>query len=200
MLIAAFDPGKTNFAYAIIDTESNELLKTGMINNTIKSVTTDVKLRNSINEFKREVRRILYGLKLTPTDAVILERMQYRPGRGHAPAELVNLMIGVLLHDAANRTQVHLVMPATWKTHYKRVFSYCIGNCKYCANKKCLVVKKNKRYCSMWKNDSLFKTLLQRMCGIEVSTDHEADATCIACYLAGKEEGNDRYIKLLRKA
>ena len=200
MLVVGFDPGKDHFAYSIVDVNDRTLIKTGMLEFTLYSLSHKPKeARYKYNAFKREVKRLLVGYAgLTPSDLVTLERMQVRPGRGMAPVEITNIMIGAVLGVTSEICGFSLVTASTWKRAVKsNEMSFAVGNCKFCRNRKCNVNLRNKRHCSKWKNDHVFRDGLNAL-GIDVSTDHEADAVCLACYSAQNYTGKKLLLKKLR--
>jgi len=204
MITVGFDPGKTNFAYAIVDGERRTLVQTGMIQNVIKTLNGGGSkkkadnFKHSVNLFKKEIRGILKKYAgLTSRDLVVFERMQVRPGRGHAPVEVTNLMVGLAVSVASEVTGSMLVTASTWKRHVKtNVYHKLVGNCRFCRSRKCVINLRNKRFCKNWKNDRVFRDGLAKYNGIDIKTNHEADAVCLACYGISTAYNKDVFLKL----
>lgn len=153
MNILAFDPGKHNFAYALLS--DGAVLETGYLDSF--SDVTEGEIYNSITMFCDSVADLLDKFCLDPNkDWIVLERFMHRPGRGMgAVNELINLMIGMLMSIATRdyELECYLVTPAAWKNHMRRTYE-------------------------MQKSSGMLG-VLEKPEGLTV---HEADAIGIACY------------------
>lgn len=116
MRVLAFDPGKDNFAYALLDDE--RCVRHGFV-----PTVTSLAHFSHIDEAQHMLRKFDELIEpLATTDTVWFERMMYRPGQGAGNVnELINVMIGMLVTRAlAHKCRTFPVTPATWKNHYRR--------------------------------------------------------------------------------
>jgi hypothetical protein len=122
MRIIALDPGKINFAFAVM--EDRKVRECGYLK-TLRSLKWD--------DFEKEstgFRGRYFDLitKYEP-DCVLAERFMARPGgNGGAVGEYINIMLGILSTvNASKGIPTHLVTAAQWKNYlnrrYKRVES-----------------------------------------------------------------------------
>jgi hypothetical protein len=114
MYILALDPGKINFAYAVLD---GELKETGVL--------TPPELVADIPKFVNEQIRPLLVKGGDQKTAVVIERYMFR-GQSSVHAEKVNLIIGgtqLLLHQLG--IECCLITASQWKKtltgHIKRI-------------------------------------------------------------------------------
>ena len=116
--ILSMDPGVTNFAWAILEVARPfkvKIIATGMLDNTIKELTSSIKegtqlFRNEILELREE-----YSI-----DHMIMERFMSRGMKG-LTIELVNVMIGVMMGMwSSNSRAFKLITAAQWKNEWNR--------------------------------------------------------------------------------
>lgn len=114
MRIFAFDPGKNNFAYAVI--EKQRCVRHGHLRTITEMNHANV--TGQLKGFRHDFMKVLG--KGSPHDWIAFERMQHRPNLGGgAVVEYINLMIGVCMalgHEAGAR--IYPVTPVVWKNHF----------------------------------------------------------------------------------
>ena len=117
-MILALDPGKRDFAWAAID--GVKIPGFGMIHHTIY----DIDAMHAMPQRAAFVGELTAVLNKYNPNVVVIERMQQRPGMGGgAPAEYINVMIGVVLEICAGRgIKFRGVTAATWKNHMKLAY------------------------------------------------------------------------------
>ena len=118
MRILAGDPGKVNFALAVIDVQGKniEILGTRMFQKPIQNLTLD--MRQQVKEFLKEIAAIdkEYG----PFDAVSFERFQSR-GLGGNTIEAISLMLGVLcFYFTKKNVPIHVITASQWQNAFNR--------------------------------------------------------------------------------
>lgn len=112
MKVLAFDPGKDNFAYAVINNQG-KCKHYGFVR-SFRSLA-ETKVRRNVADFKADIIGLIE--KHNP-DVLIFERMQHRPNRGGgAVVEYINIMLGIILGEMSRVAHLYPVSPATWKTH-----------------------------------------------------------------------------------
>ncbi len=123
MKILAFDPGKDNFAYAVLD-KNGKVKEHGFVR-TATDLSAD-KLHDGIGAFIADIEKLL--IKHGP-DFVAIERMQHRPKfGGGSVVEYINIMIGaVLTLTRQHRYKTFAYPAATWKAHMKKLFKWTKG-------------------------------------------------------------------------
>lgn len=111
MRVLAFDPGKSNFAYAV--GEDGQLETFGFVTALLDDLTADV--TGQVLRLADEFQGLL---KTHQPDLIVAERFMARgmPGQG-AVSEFVNLSLGVLVSVAAP-IEVTVIPAATWKNHW----------------------------------------------------------------------------------
>lgn len=182
MKLLAFDPGKRNFAYAVL--HDGRCIEHG----TVRTVTGLADGRyDAIAQFRRDVDKIFARHRFAERtarcagDVVAFERMQHRPNvGGGAVVEYVNLMLGMVVsrvHDA--RLRLYPVLASMWKRHYGRMFGYAPG--------RLAMLTHDVR--ARAPAGSGTKTKTETIRGIfdgqpraSRLNEHEADAVGIACY------------------
>lgn len=121
LVILSMDPGKVNFAWSVIEARrpfSVKLLATGMIHNTVKDLTKN--LREQVITYSRELQEIIEEYQV---NSLIMERFLSR-GMGGTTIEVVNLMIGAALMTAQRTIKRQkLITAAQWKNAFNRVAS-----------------------------------------------------------------------------
>lgn len=117
-VVLALDPGKRHFAFCVIVGAS--LKRVGMIHNTIN----DIDAAHALPQREAFVAELDSVLDRYEPQILVIERMQQRPGMGGgAPAEYINIMIGVVLeHCTAKGIEFRGVTAATWKNALKRAY------------------------------------------------------------------------------
>jgi len=177
MKILSFDPGKNNFAYAVVS--SNQRCKK---HGFVRSITTLEynKLPDELTRFTNDISALL----AEKPDLVIVERMQHRPKfGGGAVVEYINFMIGVLTELVRQHgCRIFLVSPPTWKSHYIKLYAVDIKKTPFSMSTQKMSVKAPK--------GSGKKTMTIIVKGVldgqakydEELTPHEADAIGIGCY------------------
>jgi len=107
MRVLVFDPGKINFAYALLD--NGKVLHKGWIDPP--TVVDDV------GGWRSTVR---FFFKKQKPDIIVVERYQYR-GRQSVDSELINCITGLFAGVADELgIPMKLVMPAAWKPWTRR--------------------------------------------------------------------------------
>jgi hypothetical protein len=175
MKILAFDPGKKNFAYALIEDErcrDHGMLPTV---STLNSVRYGDELRAFVRAIDQQLAR------LTDRDFVWLERMQHRPMMGGgAVVEIINVMIGALLTRAVERgIRAYPVAATTWKSHMMR--RHGIEKKMFTMTTQKLRIKQPPGSPTKTKA-VLVPGLLDGQPGAAELTAHEGDAIGIGCY------------------
>jgi len=115
MKILGLDPGKHNFAYALVD-------RTGVVaTGHLPTVT-----RFDPNDFETEINTFIDTLEplILQANLVAAERMQSRPGFGAGQVvELMNLMLGLTWATChTHRIAMYPVMATTWKRHWRTAY------------------------------------------------------------------------------
>lgn len=115
----SFDPGKANFAFASLTTKPS-LECAGLLNCPIGSLKVNEQ-KKMLEGFTKEVSKLL---NRTRPDMIALERL---PGgrTGGSRGELVNIMIGILIHIAMTMRidRIVLVTSGEWKPALRRKYS-----------------------------------------------------------------------------
>lgn len=116
--ILAMDPGTSNYAWSVLEVErpfKAKLVATGMIQNTLKTLTQN--LKESGKAFYDEVQSIKEQFGV---DHIILERFQARGMKG-TTIELVNVMIGIIMGTwKKSYRSFKLITAAQWKNEWNR--------------------------------------------------------------------------------
>jgi len=110
MKVLAFDPGKSNWAWALV--ENGRVRDHGFLQNLIKSFAD---LDAKVKLFQSEVRELVAKAELSEGDYCALERFMHRPGQGKgAVGEFVNVQIGLLVSCVPS---CYMIPAAVWKNH-----------------------------------------------------------------------------------
>lgn len=118
-MILCLDPGKDNFAYAVVS--KKKLVATGMFSNTINSFTEKDK-HNKVKAFSKEIVRLLDKYKVTD---VVAERYLVRAGQSKtgASCEFISFSLGYIERLCKERKiELHLITPSVWKQFCIRTF------------------------------------------------------------------------------
>lgn len=112
MRILALDPGKINFAFAVMD--DKKVLETGYI-----TCIKDLKRDAFEAESKGFRNRYFELLSKHEPDVVIAERFMARPGgNGGVVGEYINIMLGILCTvNSSKGIPTELVTSASWKNY-----------------------------------------------------------------------------------
>lgn len=112
MRILALDPGKINFAFAVMD--DRKVLATGYI-----PCIKDLKRDSFEAESKGFRNRYFELLTKYEPDVVVAERFMARPGgNGGVVGEYINIMLGILCTvNSSKGTPTELVTSASWKNY-----------------------------------------------------------------------------------
>jgi Holliday junction resolvasome RuvABC endonuclease subunit len=113
------DPGKDNFAYAIVCGKG--LMKTGMLRNTVNSFSEKEHIEK-VKLFQKEILSIVDRFKI---DAIVAERYLVRSGQSKmgASCEYISYMLGFISKICRERNiELHLVTPSVWKQFCIRTF------------------------------------------------------------------------------
>lgn len=168
MRVLAFDPGKSNFAYAF--GQDGAVEEFGFIEHVFDHLT------DSVSEQAARLAQELLALtaKAKP-DRIIAERYMFRPGMGAGgTGEFVNLALGILI-AAVLPVPVQLIPSAQWKNHMTRQYwSKRPGSSQKKEKFECLELLDPTRTC---RPGGRKKRL----------TTHEADAIGIALYAAEQD-------------
>ena len=110
MRIIALDPGKVNFAAAVM--EDRKVLETRYLR-PVKSLLWD-DFADEVKSFRDGYFKFLTEIE---PDCVLAERYMARPGVQHgAVGEYVNIMLGIIgVVNASKGVPTHLVTSAQWK-------------------------------------------------------------------------------------
>lgn len=116
--LLTLDPGKTSFAWCVV--VGNTLQDTGMITHTITNIDT----LHAVVQRDRFIAELTEIFDDYAPDIVVIERFQQRPGMGGgAPAEYINVMIGVVLEFCCARgVNFRGVTASTWKNHMRLAY------------------------------------------------------------------------------
>jgi len=114
--ITAFDPGKSNFAYASVTADA-KIAESGIMNFPIMTLKSK-ELKSHVKSFGNEIKTLLS--RCNP-NVIIIERYQSRhKGLNN---EIINIAIGILLQSACNRNcEVSLLTAAAWKNALKKEY------------------------------------------------------------------------------
>ena len=117
MRVVALDPGKSNFAAAVV--ENRRVVETRYLE-PLKSLKWD-----DFNESLRAFRDSYFKyISEVEPDCVVAERFMARPGGGMrkgAVGEFVNLQLGMIsMVNASKGIPTHLVTPAQWKNYLQK--------------------------------------------------------------------------------
>ena len=112
MKILALDPGKINFAFAVM--EDRKVLEAGYI-----PCIKDLKRAAFEKESKGFRNRYFALLEKHEPDLVVAERFMARPGgNGGAVGEYINIMLGILCTvNSSKGITTELVTSASWKNY-----------------------------------------------------------------------------------
>lgn len=117
MRILSGDPGKVNFALAVLDySEKIDIVGTKMFDNPVQAMHLDV--AGASEKFLTELETMwkLYG----PFDAMCFERFQSR-GLGGNTIEVISLMLGLLTVFALRKKiPISLITASQWKNAFNR--------------------------------------------------------------------------------
>ena len=119
LTVLALDPGKCNFAAAVVHVDTRTGLKykiesTEMVEHTIHDITTD--LGKQASQFKREIQKLV---KLHEVDVIVAERFMVRGRFSGGSAEHINLMLGTLL---GINVEKRYITAAQWKNAFSKVY------------------------------------------------------------------------------
>lgn len=121
MIIAAYDPGKDNFANSFVDVSLRgqkvkyELLHSCMIQHTVQDLTGDLTA-----QIKAFIREINVGVRKFKPNSMIAERFMNRGMMKGASGEIVSIMIGRM---TALNVHMTVIPSASWKNAFNRVQS-----------------------------------------------------------------------------
>lgn len=178
MRILAFDPGKKNFAFALL--EDRGVVCHGHLP-TITSM--------QVEAFQHDAPLFLAateGLLAYRPDVVAIERMQHRPGfGGGAVSEYINVMIGMVLALASQHSiETKPTMSQTWKTHW--IKAYEVPRDRFAMATQKLSIRQPKGA-----KPKTRTALVEGLLDGHDLTPHEGDAIGIAAYWWWRETGHD---------
>lgn len=113
MNILGLDPGKLNFAYSVIDTDTFEP-SYGMLVHTVKDLTS--KTDSQGRDFSHEIRGIIKRFKI---DYIVAERYMNR-GRTGTTNEVINIMLGLIIAQSP-KIPKQLITAAQWKNSFNKI-------------------------------------------------------------------------------
>lgn len=187
MKILAFDPGKNNFAWAVINSKGK-----CRAHGFVRSITTmePGKFPDELTRFWTDCTKLIEAHNPT---MVIIERMQHRPKLGGgAVVEYINIMIGLIFGMARGKVQrdgIVPVTPPTWKNHFRKVWGipddqpFAMVKQKISVKAKKGATRKIKGKVVAKKTETIeVPGLLDDQLDGRDLTPHEADAIGIACY------------------
>lgn len=191
MRVIALDPGKNNFAYALIADGTCETF--GQL-----STITDLHYRvvsDQLGRFKRDAERLFN--RAGPNDWLGFERMQHRPRMGGGGVvEYINLMIGVCLALARDRCMhVYPVSPVTWKNHFIRQLGLDRERFTMATQKLSVKTPPGSKHKTM---TQLVEGVLHGRARAANITPHEADAVGIGSYCWERLTGISMIERVLR--
>jgi hypothetical protein len=167
MKVLSFDPGKNNWAYALLNEKGN-VLRYGMVKGLLKNLIGPG-FHGSAHRFKNHLEKFFQTIDLEPTDIICAERYQYRPHMGGgAVTEFINIQLGIVSVIAP--CPMRLYIPAQWKTHMARTHGGVVEPINGKIAGKPAKRAKFEAQC-----------LLDPEQTIKLST-HESDAICIGLY------------------
>ena len=189
MNLVALDPGKNNFAYAVIC--AGKCKQHGHVR-----TVTDLNYRNVRDElirFSHDIDQVL----TRHASWLAFERMQHRPHMGGgAVVEYINLMLGVCIEKALRRdAQLYPVSSVTWKSHYVRAFN--LDKQRFTMATQKLSVKQPPGSKTKTKTELVTGVLAPQPRAAELSP-HEADAVGIGCYVWRQLTGIEIVDQVLR--
>ena len=116
--LLTLDPGKTSFAFCAVT--GNRVRDCGMLRHTITNLDT----MHANVQRDRFIACIQELVDDWQPEVFVVERFQQRPGMGGgAPAEYINVMIGILLeYCGANNLKFRGVTASTWKNHMRLAY------------------------------------------------------------------------------
>jgi len=120
MIIMCLDPGKDNFAYALVFNKG--LIKTGMLNNTINSFS-EKDHTEKVLKFQKEILSIINKFKIKD---IVAERYLVRAGQSKmgASCEFISYMLGFISKICREKNiDLHLVTPSVWKQFCIKTFN-----------------------------------------------------------------------------
>ena len=182
MWIVALDPGKNNFAYAVL--VDGKCRRHGHIR-----TVTDLHY-NSVHD---ELQRFSHDLDKVLTrhmQWLAFERMQHRPRMGGgAVVEYINLMLGICMSKAIGReARLYPVAPVTWKSHFIKQFQ--LDKKRFSMATQKMSVKQPPGSKTKTKTELVDGLLAGQPAAAELSP-HEGDAIGIGCYVWRQLTGID---------
>lgn len=175
MRIIAFDPGKQNFAYAVI--VNGRCIRHGHVR-TVTDLNV-LRVRDEIGRFYHDVSALLSGYS---NDWLAFERMQHRPNQGGgAVVEYINLMIGCCMTIAyQHNMKLYPVSPATWKNHLIRQLGIDRKRFTMATQKLTMKLPAGSKHKT---RRELVQGVLAGQTRAVNLTPHEGDAVGIGCYV-----------------
>ena len=184
MRIVALDPGKQNFAYAVIS--EGRCTDFGHVR-TITDLHHE-RVPDQLTRFRHDINET-FG-KASPRDWMAFERMQHRPCMGAgAVVEYINLMIGICLAEADERNfRIYPVAPVTWKRHFIRQLN--VDPKRFSMATQKLTIKLPTGSPQKTKRE-LVQGVLEGQTRASKLSPHEGDAIGIGCYVWQQLTGMD---------
>lgn len=184
MKILAFDPGKENFAWAVLNSKGR------CRDHGFVRTATDLSIDHIVDEVERFSIDIEKLIATHTPDFICIERMQHRPKfGGGGVVEYINIMIGLVL-AAARKYHIRpmIFVSGTWKAHMAKLTGAKKGQFTMTTQK--LTVKaprgmKRKflgKMIPVKKTKKLFAGALDGQPGHAELSPHEGDAIGIGCY------------------
>jgi hypothetical protein len=182
MWLVALDPGKNNFAYAVL--VDGKCRKHGHIR-TVTDLHYNA-VGDELIRFGHDVDRVL----TRHTQWLCFERMQHRPRMGGgAVVEYINLMLGVCVAKALWRdARLYPVAPVTWKTALRKRSG--MDKERFCMTTQKLSVRQPPGSKHKTKTE-LVEGMLAGQPGAADLSPHEGDAVGIGCYVWRQLTGID---------
>jgi hypothetical protein len=182
MHLVALDPGKHNFAYAVLT--DGKCKQHGHIR-----TVTDLHYNNVHDELVRFSHDITCVIS-RHTQWLAFERMQHRPHMGGgAVVEYINLMLGVCIEKALQRgAKLYPVAPVTWKSAIRKQAG--IDKERFCMSLRKIPIRQPAGSKPKTRTE-LVEGVLAGQPGAAKLSPHEGDAVGVGCYVWKQLTGID---------
>lgn len=182
MHLVALDPGKNNFAYAVL--VDGKCRSHGHVRTVTNLHYLDV--LDELKRFSADIDKVIGR----HTQWLCFERMQHRPNMGGgAVVEYINLMLGLCVSKALQRNaQVYPVASVTWKSQIRRQFDR--DKQRFCMITQKMSIKQPAGSKPKSKTE-LVEGVVSNQPGAAALSPHEGDAVGIGCYVWRQLTGID---------
>ena len=182
MHLVAFDPGKNNFAFAVLI--EGKCRAHGHIRTVTDLHYNNV--RDELVRFGHDVDKVL----TRHTQWLAFERMQHRPRMGGGGVvEYINLMIGICMEKALRRhARLYPVASGTWKSAMRKRFG--VDKDRFCMATQKIAIRQPPGSKPKTRTQ-LVEGVLAGQPGAAELSPHEGDAIGIGCYVWRQLTGID---------